>query len=103
MNAEVINLSSVKPLDTETILKSVKKTGCCIVSEEHQMAGGAFGAVAEFLAKTYPIPMGQVGVNDSFGESGQPDELLDKYGLMGRDIAIEAQEVIARAQKKRRR
>ncbi len=103
VSAEVINLSSVKPLDTDTILKSVKKTGCCIVSEEHQMAGGAFGAVAEFLAKTYPIPMGQVGVNDSFGESGQPDELLDKYGLMGRDIAIEAQEVIARSQKKRRR
>ena len=94
IDAEVINLSSIKPLDEETIIKSVKKTGCCIVSEEHQMYGGAYSAVAECLAKNYPVLMDQIAVMDSFGESGEPDELMDKYHLVARDIAAKAREII---------
>ena len=96
IDAEVINLGTVKPLDAETIIKSVKKTGCCIVAEEHQMYGGAYGAVAECLVKNFPVPMDQVAVMDSFGESGEPDELMEKYHLMARDIAEKAKEVIKR-------
>ena len=77
----VINLSTIKPLDEKTILETVKKTGRVVTVEEHQIAGGMGGAVAEFLAKTFPVPIEFVGVNDEFGQSGKPEELIEHYGM----------------------
>lgn len=75
----VVNLSTIKPLDEETILEAVKKTGKVVTVEEHQIAGGMGSAVAEFLAKTFPVPIEFVGVKDVFGQSGKPAELLSYY------------------------
>lgn len=86
IDAEVINCPSIKPLDKKTILKSVQKTGAAITIEEHQTTGGLFGAVAEFLSQTNPVPIIPVGMNDAFGESGTPDELLTKYGMRSKNI-----------------
>ena len=96
IDAEVINLSTIKPIDAETLVKSVKKTGCCVVAEEHQMYGGAFSAVAECLAKEYPVAMDVVAIEDSFGESGESAELMEKYHLTTADIIAKAKAVIAR-------
>ncbi|NNE15621.1 MAG: transketolase family protein [Saprospiraceae bacterium] len=86
MSVELINIHTIKPLDEEAILKSVKKTGKCVVAEEHQRNGGLGESVAGLLARNHPSPMAFVAVNDSFGESGKPSELLDKYGLSINDI-----------------
>ncbi len=86
ISCEVINSHTIKPLDIATITKSVKKTGCCVTVEEHQITGGLFGAVAEGLARTFPIPIEAVGMPDSFGESGEPSELLKKYGMTDKAI-----------------
>lgn len=83
---ELINIHTIKPLDEEAILRSVKKTGKCVVAEEHQRNGGLGESVATLLALNHPCPMGFVAVNDSFGESGKPADLLDKYGLGISDI-----------------
>lgn len=85
-NAEVINCHTIKPLDKQTILKSVKKTKRVITVEEHQIAGGLGSAIAEFLSQEYPVSIKMVGVKDRFGESGQPEELLDKFGLTSKFI-----------------
>jgi len=77
----VINNHTIKPLDTETILKSVRGTGAVVTVEEHQIAGGMGSAVAELLAKEHPVPIEFVGVKDSFGQSGNPDELIEHYGM----------------------
>jgi len=87
---EVINCSTIKPLDEDTILESVKKTRRVITVEEHQKSGGLGGAVSEFLSQTFPVPIRIVGMQDSFSESGKPDELLEKYGLSSNHIIIEA-------------
>ncbi len=81
ISVEVINIHTIKPLDTEAILASVAKTGCCVAAEEHQIAGGLGESIAQTLIQNNPVPMEFVGVNDSFGESGKPVELLAKYGL----------------------
>lgn len=81
IDCEVINSHTIKPLDKKTILASVKKTGHVVSVEEHQVTGGLGGAVAEMLAENYPVPMERVGMPDSFGESGQPEELMVKWGL----------------------
>lgn len=94
IDAEVINCPTIKPLDTETILKSVKKTGCVVTAEEAQITGGLGGAVAELLAENCPVPMARVGVNDRFGESGEPNELLETFGLTARHIMLAANKVI---------
>lgn len=86
LEVEVISCSTIKPLDGAAILKSVKKTGKVVTVEEHQRAGGLGSAAAEFLGENYPAPMKRVGVDDSFGESGEPEELLEKYGLVVGDI-----------------
>ncbi len=80
-DVEVINCTTLKPLDVATIAKSAKKTGCVITVEEHQTTGGLFGAVTESLAQHQPTPMTPIGMPDSFGESGEPMELLEKYGM----------------------
>jgi len=87
IDGEVINLSSVKPLDQETILKSVKKTGQVITVEEHSIFGGMGSAVAEFLSQKYPVPIKIIGINDVFGQSARSyEELLEKYGLTVENI-----------------
>ncbi len=96
ISAEVINIHTIKPLDEEAILKSVAKTKCVVTCEEHQMNGGLGESVAQTLVRNTPYPMEMVAVNDSFGESGKPDELLDKYGLGTKNIVEAAQKAISR-------
>ncbi len=86
ISVDLLNIHTIKPLDESAILKSVKKTGCCVVAEEHQMNGGLGESVAGLLARKYPAPMSMIAVNDSFGESGKPDQLLKKYGLSPKHI-----------------
>lgn len=96
IHADVINIHTIKPLDTESILKSVVKTGCVVSAEEHQYNGGLGDSIAQFLAVTKPTPMEFVGVNDSFGESGKPAELMEKYGLNAASIVEKAIKAISR-------
>ena len=96
ISAEVINMHTIKPLDTEAILSSVAKTGCVVTAEEHMMNGGLGDAVAQVLSKNSPAPQEFVAVNDTFGESGTPKELLKKYHLETTDIILAAERVLAR-------
>jgi transketolase len=89
ITCEVINVSSIKPLDEETIIKAAKKTGRVVTVEEHQKAGGLGSAVAELLAQKAPVPMKLLGIDDNFGESGKYSELLEKFGLSAHHIEIE--------------
>lgn len=86
ISCEVINVSTIKPLDRETILASVKKTKRIITVEDHQVHCGLGGAVAELVAQEFPVPLKIIGVEDTFGESGKYEELLDKYGLSAKHI-----------------
>jgi transketolase len=86
ISCEVINIHTIKPLDEKAILESVRKTRCVVVAEEHQRNGGLGDAIANVLAHNFPVPMEYVGVKDSFGESGKPTDLLEKYGLGKKDI-----------------
>jgi len=81
ISVEVINIHTIKPLDEEAILKSVRKTGKAITCEEHNVIGGLGESVSSTLSRKHPVPLAMVGVNDTFGESGTPDQLLEKYGL----------------------
>ncbi|HLZ88391.1 MAG TPA: transketolase C-terminal domain-containing protein, partial [Puia sp.] len=99
LSVEVINLHTVKPLDTAAILKSVQKTKCAVTAEEHNIIGGLGDAVAQTVARNFPIPVEYVGTNDTFGESGTPEELLKKYGLDTPNIVAAAEKVIARKNK----
>ncbi len=93
ISAEVINIHTIKPLDNQAILNSVAKTKCAVSAEEHQMNGGLGDSIAQLLALKMPLPMEMVAVNDSFGESGTPEQLMDKYGLTTQaivDAAIKA-------------
>jgi len=96
IEAEVINCHTLKPLDVKTLTQSIKKTHCAVTVEEHQIAGGLFGAVAEALSRAYPVPIEPVGMPDTFGESGDPDALLAKYGLTERTIVSAAIKTIRR-------
>ncbi|MDI3527238.1 MAG: transketolase [Tenuifilum sp.] len=96
ISAEVINIHTIKPLDEEAILKSVSKTGCVVTAEEHMMNGGLGDSVAQLLARKSPAPIEFVAVNDVFGESGKPDELMKKYGLDTPNIVEAALKVISR-------
>jgi transketolase len=87
IQAEVVHVPTIKPLDETTILASVKKTGRALSAEEAQVAGGFGGAVAELLSEKLPTPLLRIGINDRFGESGSPAELLDFFGLTGEHIA----------------
>jgi transketolase len=94
ISAEVIAVPTVKPLDGATILESVKKTGAVVSAEEAQITGGLGGAIAEFTSENFPVPMKRIGVEDRFGESGSPSELMDKYGLRAVNIVEAAKKVI---------
>lgn len=94
ISAEVINIHTIKPLDEDTILKSVEKTRCAVVAEEHMLNGGLGESIARVLAMQKPTPMDFVAVNDTFGESGTPDQLLEKYGLSSKRIAEVAKKIV---------
>lgn len=96
ISAEIINIHTIKPLDEEAILKSVAKTGCIVSAEEHQIAGGLGESIAQVLSRNNPLPQEFVAVNDSFGESGSPAELMEKYGLDTPNIIAAAEKVIGR-------
>ena len=96
VKAEVINVHTIKPLDVEAVLASVAKTGCAVSCEEHNRFGGLGDAIAQVLTTRAPAPQEFVAVNDSFGESGTPDQLLKKYGLDTPDIVKAAKAAIAR-------
>lgn len=96
ISAEIINIHTIKPLDEEAILNSVSKTKCVVTAEEHNRLGGLGDSVAQVLAKKLPTPQEYVAVDDSFGESGKPAQLMDKYGLNAAAIVSAARAVIAR-------
>jgi transketolase len=90
IEAEVVHVPTIKPLDGETILKSVRKTGAVVTAEEGQINGGLGGAVAELLAENHPAPMKRIGMQDRFGESGAPTELIEHFGLDAKHIRLAA-------------
>ncbi|MCF2506746.1 transketolase family protein [Dyadobacter sp. CY107] len=96
INAEIINIHTIKPLDEEAILKSVEKTGCVVTAEEHNRIGGLGDSVAQVLVKNKLVPQEYVAVNDSFGESGTPTQLMEKYGLTAKHIVEAAKRAIER-------
>ncbi len=96
IEARVINVSTIKPLDNATILAAANDCGAIVTAEEHQITAGLGGAIAEYLVKQQPVPMEFVGVNDSFGGSGDPDELMALFGLTSKEIIAAAKKVIAR-------
>ncbi len=96
IEAAVLNISTIKPLDKEAIIQIAQKTGAVVTAEEHNIIGGLGSAVAEVLVENYPVPMERIGVQDTFGESGKPDELLEKYGLKAKNIIGACQKVLNR-------
>ena len=96
VSVELINIHTIKPLDEEAILRSVAKTRCMVVAEEHNRIGGLGSSISTLLSHHTPVPLEQVAVNDSFGESGTPDQLLKKYGLDTVNVYEAAKKVISR-------
>lgn len=94
IEAEVVHVPTIKPLDAATVLKSVKKTGAVVTAEEGQIAGGLGGAIAELLGEELPTPLRRVGMRDQFGESGHPDELLEHFGLDAKHIRLAVHSVV---------
>lgn len=99
IDAEIINIHTIKPLDEKAILKSLEKTKCAVVAEEHQIAGGLGESIAGLLATNNPAPIEFVAVKDSFGESGTPDQLMEKYGLTPEAIIEASKKAINRSGK----
>ena len=96
INARVVNISTIKPIDNSLIQKCAEETGCFVTAEDHNIIGGLGGAVSEVLAKTIPSPIEFVGIKDIFGESGEPDELIQKYNIAAQDIVLAAKKVLKR-------
>lgn len=96
ISAEVINMHTIKPLDEKAILDSIKKTGCVVSAEEHMINGGLGDSIAQVISRNHPVPQEYVGVNDTFGESGKPTELLTKYNIDTPNIIEAAQKAISR-------
>ena len=96
ISARVINVHTIKPIDEEIIVKAAQETGAILTAEEHQVMGGFGSAVAEVVVKHHPVPMEMIGMNDQFGESGQPRELMEKYGLTASNIVAKAKQLIQR-------
>lgn len=93
--AKVINIHTIKPIDSELIIEAAKETGSIVTVEEHSIIGGLGSAVSEVISEKYPVPVLKVGVKDVFGESGKPDELLKGYGLTADDVVNKVKEAIA--------
>ncbi len=100
ISAEVINIHTIKPLDNKAILEAVKKTKCVVTAEEHMLNGGLGDSIAQLLSRENPTPIEMIGVDDSFGESGPPMKLMEKYGLTANDIITACKRAIARKQSK---
>ena len=100
IDARVVNLSTLKPVDSELLQQCALETGAIVTAEDHNIYGGLAGAVAEALMQSYPVPMEVIGVRDCFGESGDPEALAEKYGLTGRFIAEAAKRVLDRKNRK---
>jgi transketolase len=96
ISAEVLNIHTIKPLDDDAILSSVAKTGCLVSAEEHNFLGGLGESVARVLALHHPVPQEFVATNDTFGESGTPEQLMEKYGLNAASIEAKAKQVVNR-------
>ena len=96
ISAEIINIHTIKPLDEDAILKSVAKTGCIVTAEEHQIAGGLGESIAQVLSRNNPVPQEFIAVNDSFGESGPPAQLMEKYGLDTPHLIAAVEKVLTR-------
>jgi transketolase len=96
ISVEVINIHTIKPLDTEAVLNSIRKTKCAVTVEEHNVIGGLGDAIGQVAAKNFPIPIEYIGTQDTFGESGKPEDLLKKYGLDTPFIIAAAEKVIGR-------
>lgn len=96
ISVRVINLHTVKPIDEEIIIKAAKETGAIVTAEEHQLFAGMGSAVSEVIVKNLPVPIEMIGINDTFGESGEPDELMEKYGLRSINIIDAVKKVIKR-------
>ena len=96
ISAEIINIHTIKPLDEEAIIKSVQKTGCVVSAEEHNFLGGLGESVARTLAEHQPAPQEFVATKDTFGESGTPEQLMEKYGLNAEAIVAASEKVIKR-------
>ncbi len=94
IEAEVVHVPTIKPLDEETILKSVRKTGAVVTAEEGQIKGGLGGAIAELLSENHPVKLKRVGMQDRFGESGSPDQLLEHFGLDAKHIRLAAHQAL---------
>ena len=96
IKAELFNIHTIKPFDSKTVLQSVNKTGAMVTAEEHMLNGGLFDTAAQCVALNNPVPMEAVAVMDTFGESGTPDQLMDKYGLTAENIVKAAEKAISR-------
>ena len=94
IEAGVINIHTLKPIDKDIIINAAKETGAIVTAEEHSIIGGLGSAVMEVVSENYPVPVLRVGVKDVFGESGKPQELLEKYGLTAADIADKVKQAI---------
>jgi transketolase len=93
---KVLNISTIKPIDSEAVIQIAKTCGAVVSVEEHQIAGGLGSAVAEILSQNFPVPQEFIGVHDKFGQSGTPDELLEHYGMAEGDIVTAAKKAIGR-------
>ncbi len=96
LDARVVNIHTIKPIDRDIILKAARETGALVTAEEHQINGGLGSAVAEVLVRQKPVPMEMIGMNDQFGESGSPEELMDKYGFRSENIISKIHKVLIR-------
>lgn len=96
ISVEIVNIHTIKPLDEEAVLTSIRKTKCAVTAEEHNIIGGLGDSIAQVAAKHLPIPIEYIGTKDTFGESGKPMDLLKKYGLDVPDIVAAAEKVMAR-------
>jgi transketolase len=101
IDAGVINMSTIKPLDTGAVIAAAKRCGAIVTAEEHSIIGGLGGAVAEALAESTPVPLVRIGIKDTFGTSGDSEGLLKHYGLSAADIAAAAKEAIKKKQERR--
>lgn len=96
ISVDLFNIHTIKPLDEEAVINSLRKTKCAVTAEEHNIIGGLGDSIAQAAAKNYPVPIEYVGTNDTFGESGKPNELLTKYGLDTGNIVAAAEKAISR-------
>jgi transketolase len=96
INPEIINIHTIKPLDVDAVIHSIKKTGCAVTAEEHMMNGGLGDSIAQLVVRNYPVPMEMIAVNDKFGFSGKPQQLMNRFGLDAQHIVEAVIKVISR-------